>query len=530
MWCAFGNLSRDLWAGPVLSLLDLRSLNRLDSAISSKAGRAEFVKMLEQQDVQVHDGGVKGNVKDFIRWISLRRLRVRTITITRDHPLVLAEIEDMQPIVDEILLSYSAAVEGMNNELAFISPHILSRVDSLYFGPITLRDIDTAHVDKDKIIAQSVSYLPQLARLVINMNTQLGRNLCWALQNRGGQLRELNVQTYAVQDADAVLCSVAAGCPKLQSITFLFSLTNKAVTLAGLLSLSHGCPLLEVVSINPPYDALISSAAPFLETSSNLTSVNCSTLILDCAALSTWIAKKTNLKSVGLAWDLYQQDVSEHAAEVLGRVKDLTADRVGAMGAIRGLQEALRYTTQLETVKINLEQSMGLHLPLPLSIVTQLATSCTRLVSVWLSNTEGLDGGEATDEAFALLAAQNRNLQEMFVLRCNHIGDQTRHSTGAHPPPVRSLYICPALRVTDAGLLALARGCPKLSKISTGASRVTDAGLRAVAECGTPTWRPCVFAAGTAFALTRRSCCMNTARNCGGPTRGLANRYICSGK
>jgi hypothetical protein len=487
MWCLLGQLPRAMWTVHILPLLSLRDSSRLDCSVCSKRARAELLAMIEDHSIQVHDGTVKGGMRALIQWISFRRLKVETITITRNHCVALKSIDEQLSLteVGNISLSYPAITEDMNNGLVVVSDNTLSRVKSLYFGPFSPLDISTAHVPKDMIVAETILYMPKLTHLTVTLNAELGDKLCLVLALRGGLLREVSIHAYAVPDAEVVVETVAGACPLLRSFMLEYHLTNNTVALDSLQSLLSECPRLQELFISPPTgEDLLASAAQLLNASTNFTTLHCSKLILDRAALSAWATHGTNLTSVGLTWQLYQADIDERAGDALAHVRDLTASNLADEDALRGLQEALHYTTRLQALTVTLDR---IEAPgLPLSLVTQLAASCTHLVSVALHNGAGLDDGDAVDAAFAVLAEHNPHLQALLMHPCVYIGDQTVGAIAKHCPRFRSLEVYPELRVSDAGLVALVRACLHLTRITTGASSVTDAGLLAVAENGAP--------------------------------------------
>jgi hypothetical protein len=487
MWCLLWQLPQAMWTVHVLPLLGLRDLSRLDCSGCSKQGRAELLAMIENHSIQVHDGNVKGGMRALIQWISFRRLKVETITVTRNHCVALDSFDKQLSLteVGNISLSYSAIAEGMNNGLGIVSDNTLSRVKSLYFGPFAPLDISTAHVPKDMIVAETILYMPKLTHLTVTLNAELGDKLCLVLALRGGLLREVSIHAYAVPDAEVVIETVAGACPLLRSFMLEYHLTNNTVTLDSLQSLLSECPRLQELFISPPAgeDSLGSEAA-LLKAATEFTTLHCSKLILDRAALSAWVTHGTDLTSVGLTWQLYQADIDECAGDALAHVRDLTASNLADEGTVHGLQEALHHTTRLQTLTVTLDRIVAPRLPL--SLVTQLAASCTHLVSVALHNGAGLDDGDAVDAAFSALAEHNPHLQALLVHHCVYIGDQTVGAIAKHCPRFRSLEVYPELRVSDASLLALVRACLHLTSITTGASSVTDAGLLAVAENGAP--------------------------------------------
>jgi hypothetical protein len=58
-----------------------------------------------------------------------------------------------------------------------------------------------------------------------------------------------------------------------------------------------------------------------------------------------------------------------------------------------GLQEALRFTTNLRTLLIAM-MTLDPAVPLPLSIVTQIAVACRHLICISISNLAGIEDGE----------------------------------------------------------------------------------------------------------------------------------------
>jgi hypothetical protein len=487
MWCLLGQLPQAMWTVHILPLLGLRDLSRLDCSGCSKQGRAELLAMIENHSIQVHDGNVKGGMRALIQWISSRRLKIETITITRNHCVALDSIDEQLSLteVGNISLSYSAIAEGMNNGLVIVSDNTLSRVKSLYFGPFAPLDILTAHVPKDMIVAEAILYMPNLTHLTIALNAELGDKLCLVLALRGGLLREVSIHAYAIPDAEVVVETVAGACPMLRSFMLEYHQTNNTVTLDSLQSLLSECPRLQELFISPPdREDSLGSAAALLNAATKFTTVHYSKLILDRVALATWVTHGTKLTSVGLTWQLYQADIDERAGDAFAHVRDLTASNLADEDALRGLQEALRHTTRLQTLTVTLDciEAPGL----PLSLVTQLAAFWTHLVSVALHNGAGLDDDDAVDAAFSALAEHNPHLQALLMHHCVYIGDQTVSAITKHCPHFESLEVYPQLWASDAGLVALVRACLHLTRITTGASSVTDAGLLAVAENGAP--------------------------------------------
>jgi hypothetical protein len=213
----------------------------------------------------------------------------------------------------------------------------------------------------------------------------------------------------------------------------------------------------------------------------NLTKLYCTELALDGAALSAWVSTNKSLVELDLSWDLYAKDVSASAADALARLQEL---QIHDVTATCGLREALRYTTGLRGLLVQLEESS--EVPLPLSIVTQLSTTCKHLVHVELFNSAGLDDGDEVDEAFAALAENNRDLQSLTVSTCDYVGDRTVLAIAAYCPHFRRLDVKHGLRLRDDTLLALVRGCSQLTKIRSysGTTAVTEAGLVALADHG----------------------------------------------
>jgi hypothetical protein len=480
MWSELGELPRELWRANVLPLLALNDLVRVDTAIASKIGREEFSALLKDQRVQIDDGQLKGDVAGAFRWTHVRRLHVDTVKIGRNHCNALRVADLVQQRVGSIFLSFSDVVEGMDDGLHHISSNTLSCVHELYFGPYK-QSSGRSSIDEDGAVAETVRRFPDLTKLTIEVNAQLGPQICQALTLRGKLLDEVSLVANAVPDAAHVISTAANACPQMRKFTLDYNVTHQPPTSASLALLARKCTLLEELVVNSPCEYTVGSAAEVITAANNLTKLCCAELVLNGAALSAWVRTKRNLIDVVVSWDLYAKDVGASAAGVLARVRELGIHNVSGTC---GLQKALRFTTGLRGLFIEMEESS--EVPLPLSIVTQLAETCSELTHVELFSCAGLDDGDAVDAAFAALARHNHNLQSLTVTTCDYIGDRTLLAIAAYCPQFRELEVTHGLLLTDDTLLALVRGCGQLTRVvsSNDVSDVTEAGLVALADHG----------------------------------------------
>jgi hypothetical protein len=236
---------------------------------------------------------------------------------------------------------------------------------------------------------------------------------------------------------------------------------------------------LEEVSVAVACRGTIGSAAEVLEAPGKLPKLRCPELELDGAALAAWVNTDARLIELEVSWDLYATDVTDCAAAVLGRLREL---QIRDVRATCGLQEVLRFTTNLRTLQIAMRMQDPA-VPLPLSIVTQIAVACRHLIYINITNLAGIDDGDAVDEAFAALAEHNSNLQRLCVSTCDYIGDRTVLAIAAHCPLFRDLEVTHGLRLSDDTLLALVSGCSHLIAVYTLETvEVTEAGLLALAD------------------------------------------------
>jgi hypothetical protein len=478
MWCRLGALPRELWAAKVLPLLDSNDLVRVDSAIVSTTGRGEFSVLLKDHRVQINDNKVKGNVADAFQWSHARCLTVDAVKISRDHSLALSAVEWTQQLPGCISLSFSDVEACMDDGFQHVPSDILSCVNELYFGPYT-PSLGNSSVDTDTVVAATILHFPGLTKLTVQMCDEMGPHVCQALSQRGKLLEEFSLVADVVPDAAHVISAVANFCPQLRKFTLQYNATDQPPTSASLALVAQKCPLLEELVVSTPWEYTVDSAVEVMAAANNLTKLYCTELALDGAALSAWVSTDKSLVEVDLSWDLYATDVSSSAAVALARLRDL---QIHDVTATCGLQEALRYTTGLRGLLVQLEESS--EVSLSLSIVTQLASTCRQLVHVELFNSAGLDDGDEVDAAFAALAENNRDLQSLAVSTCDYIGDRTVLAIAAHCPQFRRLDVKHGLRLTDDTLLALVQGCAQLTKIRSysGTTAVTEAGLIALAD------------------------------------------------
>jgi hypothetical protein len=68
--------------------------------------------MIEDHSIQVHDGNMKGGMRALIQWISFRRLKVETITITRNHCVALDSIDEQLSLTEVGNISLSGDHRG----------------------------------------------------------------------------------------------------------------------------------------------------------------------------------------------------------------------------------------------------------------------------------------------------------------------------------------------------------------------------------------------------------------------------------
>jgi hypothetical protein len=480
MWSGLGELPRELWTANVLPLLALNDLVRVDTAIASKIGREEFSALLKDHHVQFDDSKLIGDVAGAFRWTHVRCLHVDTVKIGRHHCNALRTADQVQQRVGSIFLSFSDVVEGMDDGLHHISSNTLSCVHELYFGPYK-QSSGHSSIDEDGAVAETVRRFPGLKKLTIEVNSQLGPQICQALTLRGKLLDEFSLVASAVPDAAYVISTAANACPQLRKFTLDYNVTHQPPTSASLALMARQCPLLEELVVISPGEYMAGSAAEVITAANNLTKLCCSELVLDAAAMSAWVRTKRNLIDVALSWDLYAKDVSASAVDALARVRELSIHNVSGTC---GLQKALRFTTGLRGLFIEMEESS--EVPLPLTVITQLAETCSELTHVELFSCGGLDDGDAVDAAFAALARHNRDLLSLTVATCDYIGDRTVLAIAAHCPQFRELEVTHGLLLTDDTLLALVRGCGLLTTVasSNDVSDVTEAGLVAVAHYG----------------------------------------------
>jgi hypothetical protein len=482
MWCELGALPYDVWSAKILPLLDLHDVVRVDTAIVSKIGRDEFSAVLKNHRVPFDDCRVKGKVADVVQWINGRCIKVSGVKIARNHTCTLHAISLISHLVGSISVHFSNILHGMNDGLQLISSNTLIRVNELYIDAPNRRRSELLFVDKDSIVAATIQHFPALSKLTVSLYGQFGPQMSQALSLRGGLLEEVSITAYPVFSVAQVILITANSCPRLRRFTLKSGVTNRELTSAMLALLLRRCPLLEELSVAVACGGTIGSAAEVIGESRKLTKLCCPELVLDGAALAAWVNTDARLVELEVSWKLYATDVDDCAAVVLGRLREL---QISDVRATCGLQGALRFTTNLRTLLIAM-MTQDPAVPLPLSIVTQIAVTCRHLIYINLSNLAGIDDGDAVDKVFAALAEHNSNLQRLSVSVCSYIGDRTVLAIAAHCPQFRTLDVKHGLRLTDDTLLALVRGCTLLTKIRSysGTTAVTEAGLVALADHG----------------------------------------------
>eukprot|EP00899_Mesostigma_viride_P010619 jgi/Mesvir1/19559/Mv07031-RA.1 len=112
-------------------------------------------------------------------------------------------------------------------------------------------------------------------------------------------------------------------------------------------------------------------------------------------------------------------------------------------------------------------------------VISVLAANCPQLRHLSVSN-----GPYVTDYGIVLLAQRCCQLEHLSILGCDRVTDAGITAVAQQCPRLRHLDICGCCNVTDASVALVGTHCRELEelKVSARAGRVTDAGLIVVAR------------------------------------------------
>lgn len=296
-----------------------------------------------------------------------------------------------------------------------------------------------------------------------------------ALATRRVNLEELRLKRMVVTDDDLELISRS-----FVNFKSLVLVTCEGFTTDGLAAIAANCRFLRELDLqeNEVEDHRGQWLNCFPESCTSLVSLNFACLKgeINLASLERLVARSPNLKSLRLG----RAVPLETLQKILVRAPQLVDLGVGSFVHDPDSEIYSKLSTTIKKCKSM--RSLSGFLEVAAYCLPAIYPICSSLTSLNLSYAPGIPGSELTK-----LIRHCRKLQRLWILDC--IGDKGLGVVASSCKELQELRVFPSdpygvgnASVTEEGLVAISRGCPKLNSLLYFCQQMTNAALKIVAQ------------------------------------------------
>ncbi|KAF8020896.1 hypothetical protein BT93_G1338 [Corymbia citriodora subsp. variegata] len=296
-----------------------------------------------------------------------------------------------------------------------------------------------------------------------------------ALARSRVNLEELRMKRMVVTDDALELISRA-----FVNFKTLVLVSCEGFTTDGLAAIAANCRFLRELDLqeNEVEDHRGQWLNCFPESCTSLVSLNFACLKgdINLAALERLVARSPNLKSLKLSRAVPLDTLQK----ILVRAPQLVDLGVGSFVHDPESETYSKLLTAIEKCKSM--RSLSGFLEVAAYCLPAIYPICSSLTSLNLSYAPGIPGSELTK-----LIRQCRKLQRLWILDC--IGDKGLGVVASSCKDLQELRVFPSdpygvgnAAVTEEGLVAISKGCPKLNSLLYFCQQMTNAALQTVAQ------------------------------------------------
>ena len=453
----------------ILNYLQIRSICRLDIAITNPADRIDWLSILRVSHVDAFDKIMDNNkcYDNVMRWLVSRDVRLKSIFALGGkygyfHEKVLNDVNLLSLLrislrcnIKEI--DFLSLAHGCPNlsEISLLSCNSLRNESIVAFSKMCtkLRSVNISHSDRiTDISILAIAYNgPLLSSIKIFACKQITDISLLALAENCPLLSEIEI-CYCKKITDAGLVAIAQNCPLLINIRIcLFT----QITDISVIAIAQNCPLLASIDISSCRmitDAGLSAIAqncPLLNSINfsrcdQITDTGLSAIAQNCPLLNSinisWLNRTSDAGLVAIAQNCLQLTVIDISFWLVSTDAGLSAI---AQKCPKLTSISLAFTTMSGTSIGLLNLTRGLPHLSDISIA-----KCQ-----WLTNAD--------------LVAVGRNCNQLTRIDLSNtgIGDEGVVGIANNCPLLSSIRLDYNLRITKVSLIALVEKCPEMKEI-----------------------------------------------------------------
>mmetsp|Transcript_55117 Transcript_55117/g.108855 ORF Transcript_55117/g.108855 Transcript_55117/m.108855 type:complete len:546 (-) Transcript_55117:244-1881(-) len=482
LWTLLNSLPHDFVGECVISILSLKELVNIDSAVISKNARSNLHEMLKHSQPIILNSPFSGDL-DVLQWLFRRSIQVEGAVIEKNHgALVQLLVAHSHLVGSKVQMNGGSGLDG--NIFGAFS----DKVEAMEINNLdNIGELQTLS-KSSKLKAFHVDWTQMLGNEVAN-NLSASAVDQFFLKN-DSSLQRLSVNIHRGRIRFPPSC-------QFRNLTELrFRARNRTDEYLGHLAV-HLCHLQQLyvggcmMERRPPLDEGFTA---MVRSNPNLRLIDVDTGCLSTRAASSIAQYCPRLRELcaellevnselvqsfvmhgvvltSLRCKIHWENISEfHGTAFFSEMKQLYCCAVRVESPC--LSSAVAHMRSLRVLSLKNPCSN------PQAILSAVAEHCTHLTELVLR----LDIADAEDSLCAVVQ-RNPSLTTLTLLHSEVASDRLLQTLGTHCPRLEELTVFFARLITDVGVVAVAAGCPQIRTIRFGGNPpISDIGIEAIAS------------------------------------------------